>query len=237
MCPPISLPVRSARYCSATQTVYSAQARHSSVAQLFNVLYQTAPADLGVWSIYPRRPCLSQRANELRGTVMPRLRKLTHMCSRTVSDTANRLRKTRKKKSSAVPLISERSHVGNLRQIKKQGKGRSSKRKGNRRCPFLFAHRRGYGAVPAAGAATSRRPQTANPPAEVQRKTSRPLGTNTLAQFEYPAQPVLRNAARIGRTACAPRASQRVGAGIACVAVKPPQLHINYVCVTPTYTV
>ena len=73
--------------------------------------------------------------------------------------------------------------------------------------------------------------------AEFQRKTLRPLGTNTLAQFEYPAQPVLRNAARIGRTACAVRASQRVGAGIACAAVKPPQLHINYVCVTPAYTV
>ena len=73
--------------------------------------------------------------------------------------------------------------------------------------------------------------------AEFQRKTLRSLGTNTLAPFEYPAQPVLRNAARIGRTACAVRASQRVGAGIACVAVKPPQLHINYVCVTPTYTV
>ena len=28
--------------------------------------------------------------------------------------------------------------------------------------------------------------------AEFQRKTLRPLGTNTLAQFEYPAQPVLR---------------------------------------------
>ena len=73
--------------------------------------------------------------------------------------------------------------------------------------------------------------------AEFQRKTFRPLGTNTLAQFECPTQPVLRNAARIGRTACAVHASQRVGAGIACVAVKPPQLHINYVCVTPTYTV
>ena len=43
-------------------------------------------------------------------------------------------------------LFSKRSHIGNLRQIRKQGKGRSSKRKGNRRCPFLFA--------PAAGAAT-----------------------------------------------------------------------------------
>ena len=50
--------------------------------------------------------------------------------------------------------FSKRSHVGNLRQIRKQGKGRSSKRKGNRRCPFLFAHRRGYGVVPAAGRGT-----------------------------------------------------------------------------------
>ena len=84
---------------------------------------------------------------------MLRLRKLTHMCSRTVSDPANRFRKTRKKKSSAVPPVSKRSHVGNLRQIRKQGKGRSSKRKGNRRCPLLFAHRRGYGVVPVAAAA------------------------------------------------------------------------------------
>ena len=32
-------------------------------------------------------------------------------------------------------------------------------------------------------------------PAEVQRKTLRPLGTNTLVQFEYPAQPVLKKTA------------------------------------------
>ena len=43
------------------------------------------------------------QTNELRGTAMPRLRKFNRLCSRTVSDTANRLRKTRKKKSSAVP--------------------------------------------------------------------------------------------------------------------------------------
>ena len=47
---------------------------------------------------------------------------------------------------------------------------------------FLFALPR--------GAARSRRPQTANPPAEVQRKTPRPLGANTLTQFVCPAQPV-----------------------------------------------
>ena len=45
---------------------------------------------------------------------------------------------------------------------------------------------------PAAGAAVSRRPQTANPPAEVQRKTLRPLGANTLTQFAHPDQPVLK---------------------------------------------
>ena len=51
--------------------------------------------------------------------------------------------------------MSERSHVGNLRQIRKQGKGRSPKRKENRRLSFLFA--------PAAGAAVSRAPQSATP--------------------------------------------------------------------------
>ena len=89
------------------------------------------------------------------------------------------LRKTRKKNPLPFPF-SKRSHVGNLRQIRKQGKGRSSKRKGNRRCPFLFA--------PAAGAAVSRAPQSATP-AEPQRKTPRPLGANPLTQFACPAQP------------------------------------------------
>ena len=59
--------------------------------------------------------------------------------------------------------FSKRSHIGNLRQIRKQGKGRSSKRKENRRLSFLFAHRRGYGVVPAAGAALSHAPQSAIP--------------------------------------------------------------------------
>ena len=102
--------------------------------------------------------------------------------------------------------FSKRSHVGNLRQTNKQGKGRSSKRKGNRRCPFLFA--------PAAGAATSRAPQSATPSLDFKRKTLRPLGTNTLTQFVYPGQPVQRkrlppvrdehaNAVRVPRSASA----------------------------------
>ena len=95
--------------------------------------------------------------------------------------------------------FSERSHIGNLRQAI-QGKGRSPKRKGNRRCPFLFAHRRGYGAVPAAGAANPRAPQTANPPAEVQRKTPRPSGANLPAAVRVPRSAgAAKGAARQGR--------------------------------------
>ena len=82
--------------------------------------------------------------------------------------------------------FSQRSHVGNLRQIRKQGKGRSSKRKENRRLSFLFAHRRGYGVVPAAGRGTFPPSADGESPAEVQRKTSRPLGANTPAAVRAP---------------------------------------------------
>ena len=45
------------------------------------------------------------------------------------------------------------------------------------------------------------RAASAQLPAEVQRKTPRPSGANTLAQFVYPAQPVLKKAAaQKGRT-------------------------------------
>ena len=145
---------------------------------------------------------------------MPRLRRVTYMCSRPISDTANRRRKTRCGNPTAVPPISERSHIGNLRQIRKQGKGRSSKRKGNRRCPFLFA--------PAASAALSRAPQSATPslnfseklsarkgrtrlrqfvcPGFPVQKRSRPVRANTLAQFAHPGFPVQKRCRPSGRT-------------------------------------
>ena len=87
-------------------------------------------------------------------------------------------------------LISKRSHIGNLRRIRKQGKGRSSKRKENRRLSFLFAHRRGHGVFPAAGRGTFPPSADGESPAEVQRKTLRPERANTLRQFECPGQPV-----------------------------------------------
>ena len=75
------------------------------------------------------------------------------------------------KHGSKNPLpypFSERSHIGNLRQIRKQGKGRSSKRKENRRLSFLFA--------PAAGAAVSLAPQSATPPLRFSEKLSARIG-------------------------------------------------------------
>ena len=108
--------------------------------------------------------------------------------------------------------ISERSHVGNLRRANKQGKGRCSKRKENRRLSFLFAHRRGYGVVPRGGRRDAPAAAAANPPLRFSgklparkgrtrlrqfecpagsvQKRSRPLGANTLTQFASPAQPV-----------------------------------------------
>ena len=84
------------------------------------------------------------------------------------------------KHGSKNPLpypISERSHVGNLRQIRNQGKGRSSKRKGNRRCPFLLPSRR----APRRSRRRRRRILRC-----VQRKIPRPLGANTLTRLVYP---------------------------------------------------
>ena len=104
---------------------------------------------------------------------MLRLRKFNRLCSSTLSDPANRLLKrtdsegsssVAEKKSSAVPPISKQSPLSDFRRAIKQGKGRSSKRKENRRLSFLFAHRRAYGVSPRRAPRRSRRPQTANPP-------------------------------------------------------------------------
>ena len=59
----------------------------------------------------------------MRDTAMSRLRRPSDMCSSNVSDPANRSRKTRKKKSSAVPLF----HSGHMSAIcarLSKGKGR-----------------------------------------------------------------------------------------------------------------
>ena len=84
--------------------------------------------------------------------------------------------------------FSERSHVGNLRQTL-QGKGEIHKR------------------VETAGVYPLVPPPGRRTPAEVQRKTFRPLGANTLTQFEYPAQPVQKRSRPSGANPLTPFAS------------------------------
>ena len=139
---------------------------------------------------------------------MLRLRRVNHMCSRTISDTANRLLKrtdsegsssVAEKKSSAVLLFGAVTCRQSAPDYPRE-RG-DSQEGGNRRCLSSCAPARRQRTPPPRGAARSRRPQTANPPAEVQRKTLRPSGANTLTQFVCPGQPVLKkSAARQGRT-------------------------------------
>ena len=130
------------------------------------------------------------------------------MCSSTLSDTANRLRHGSTLCSPTVEKIlcrspiSQRSHVGNLRQTI-HGKGRSSKRKENRRLSFLFAHRRGYGESPAEVQRKPSRPERANPPAAV--RAPHWVG----AEKEPPRQGEHANAVRVPRAAGAEKPCRR----------------------------
>ena len=134
---------------------------------------------------------------------MPRLRRLSGLCSRTLSDPANRLLKrtdsegsssVAEKRSSAV-LLFRSGHMSAICARLSKGKVGVQRGRKTAGCPSFLPPRR----VPR----RSRRPQTANPLAEVQRKTFRPLGANTLTQFEYPAQPVQRKEPpRQGEHAC-----------------------------------
>ena len=66
---------------------------------------------------------------------------------------------------------------------------------------FLFAHRRGYGVVPAAGRGTFPPSADGESLAEVQRKTSRPLGANPPAAVRAPRSTgAEKGAAPLGRT-------------------------------------
>ena len=124
---------------------------------------------------------------------MPRLRRVNLMCSSTLSVNCEQVTKNTEEKILCRTPISKRSHVGNLRRIRKQWKGRSPKRKENRRLSFLFAPAVGRGTFPPSADGES--------PAEVQRKTSRPVRANTLTQFVCPGQPVQeKRAAPSGRT-------------------------------------
>ena len=130
------------------------------------------------------------QTNKLRNTVMSRLRRVARMCSRTVSGTAYRFRQGSTLCSPTEEKILCRSSFRSGRRslvcVRLSNKGKVGVHRGRKTagCPSFLPPRR--------APRRSRRSQTANPPAEVQQKTPRPLGANTLTQFEYPAQPVQR---------------------------------------------
>ena len=136
---------------------------------------------------------------------MPRLLEVADLCSRMVSDTANRLLKrtdsegsssVAEKKSSAVPLFRSGHMLAICAGLSSKGKVGVQRGRKTAGCPSFLPPRR----VPR----RSRRPQTANPLAEVQRKTFRPLGANTLTQFEYPAEPQRKTLRPLGANTPAP---------------------------------
>ena len=151
---------------------------------------------------------------------MLRLRKFNRLCSSNVSDPANRLLKrtdsegsssVAEKKSSAVPPFRSGHMSAICAGLGSKGKVGVQRGRKTAGCPSF---------LPTAVGTTSSPPRMrqspalrrAQFPAEVQRKTLRPLGANTLTQFEYPAQPVLKKtAARIGRIADATRAPRKAG--------------------------
>ena len=140
---------------------------------------------------------------------MPRLRKVAGMCSSKVAEMRICGYRAEEKILCRSP-ISQRSHIGNLRQTI-HGKGRSSKRKENRRLSFLFAPAAGRGTLPPSADGES--------PAKVQRKPSRPERTNPPAavraprwvgaEKEPPRQGEHANAVRVPRTASAEKPCRR----------------------------
>ena len=120
------------------------------------------------------------------------------MCSRTVSDPANRLLKrtdsegsssVAEKKSSAVPLFRSGHMLAICARLGSKGKAGVQRGRKTAGCPSFLPTAVGTASSPrrAPHSPALRRAQF---PAEVQRKTLRPLGMNTLTQFVHPGFPV-----------------------------------------------
>ena len=120
------------------------------------------------------------------------------MCSSNVSDPANRLLKrtdsegsssVAEKKSSAVPLFRSSHMLAICTGLSSKGKAGVQRGRKTAGCPSFLPPRR------ARQSPALRRAQF---PAESQRKTLRPLGTNTLTQFAHPGFPVQKRSRPLG---------------------------------------
>ena len=100
------------------------------------------------------------------------------MCSSTVFETANRLRKTRKKKSSAVPLFRSGRRSPIFAGLSSKGKVGVQRGRKTAGCPSFLPS--------AAGRGESPRSAERNSSLDFKRKTSRPLGANTPAAVRVP---------------------------------------------------
>ena len=159
--------IRSVGYCSATQAVYSAQARHTRVAQLVSLeIMDGTYESIYLVAFILAGPVYNNALTNCATRSCCALRRVARMCSRTVSDPANRFRKTRKKKSSAVPLF--RSGHMSVICARLGSKGKAG-------VPSFLPTAVGTASSPRRAPRRSRRSGGASL-AEVQRKLSAPSG-------------------------------------------------------------
>ena len=118
------------------------------------------------------------------------------MCSRTVSDPANRLLKrtdsegsssVAEKKSSAVPLFRSGHMSAICARLSNKGKVGVQRGRKTAGCPSFLPTAVGTASSPPRGAARSRRPQTANPPLNLSEKLPARKGRTRLRSSRTPA--------------------------------------------------
>ena len=162
--------------------VYSPQAQHNSVAQLVSLEFTEGTCEfrrlipfIYVGPVY-HNP-LTNRAALLCRTQ----RKVAGLCSSNVSDTANKSRKTRQKKSSAVPPFRSGHMSAICARLTDKGKVGVQRGRETAGVPSFLPPPRVRHA-PAAAAA--------NPTLSFSGKLSAPSGRTRLRQFVFPSHPV-----------------------------------------------
>ena len=133
MCPPISLPLRNARFLTATHIGYSPQARHKvncpqgqervpwgmTVTRNSLVWWpQTAPANLGIrYNLSSQVLDVISRLTSCAALLCRTLRRVADLCSSNLSDTANKSRHGSTLCSPTVEKILCRSLIVSALQI------------------------------------------------------------------------------------------------------------------------
>ena len=152
----------------------------------------------------PRGPSLALWAIHL----VPRLRGFNRMCSSRVSDPANRFRKTRKKKSSAVPLFRSGHMSAICARLGSKGKVGVQRGRETAGVPSSLPPRR--------APRRSRHPQAAHPSLRFSENSPSRQGEPANAERSSFAEVQRKTLRPLGRTACAVRAPRSIGAEKGC---------------------